>query len=63
MVKQVEQEQKQTNQEQMIEYANTSYSGIERKLKLCKVPEHEHNEIMQMVIAYAEYCHQALMLD
>ena len=38
-----------------INHAESSEKGIESKLDLCKVPEHEKREIMQMVYAYANY--------
>ena len=42
----------------LVEHAKMSMQGIESKLDLCKVPEHEKREILQMVIAYTDYCSQ-----
>lgn len=44
--------------EELLKHAKISLEGIERKLDICKVPEHEKREIMQMVFAYASYCSQ-----
>ena len=35
--------------------AISTENSIEAKLRLCNVPKHEENEIMQMVYAYAKY--------
>lgn len=40
---------------ELIDHATVSEQGIECKLDLCKVPEHEKGEIMAMVHAYANY--------
>lgn len=48
----------ETDSELLLRHAKSSLDGIERKLDLCKVPEHEKREILQMVFAYASYCSQ-----
>jgi len=37
------------------ENAYSCYQGIIRILKICKTPEHEYNEIMQMIWAFEKY--------
>lgn len=44
--------------ERLLRHAKASLVGIERKLDLCNVPEHEKREIIQMVYAYANYSSQ-----
>lgn len=46
------------NNEELLQHAKYALKGIEDKLDICKVPEHEKREILQMVFAYASYCSQ-----